>query len=152
MPSLGECLRRIALAAAMVDEIFKTTQNTNKTHLLASNYGTFCTLAQRRHIVTLVDRAMQYGDSINHAVDNLQISTQSVRRWRAGLQDTTNPQGCDLNKNHAGPAGFIDDIKEALIAFVTDWRDCGMPVSPFAPVCKIGSLKPEFLRSPLMRI
>ncbi len=41
MPPLGECLRRIALAAAMVDEFIETTHNTNKTQLLASNYGTF---------------------------------------------------------------------------------------------------------------
>jgi hypothetical protein len=36
-----ECLRRIALAAAMVNELEQNTQNTNKTQLLASNYGTF---------------------------------------------------------------------------------------------------------------
>ena len=41
MPPLGECLRRIALAAAMVDGFVETTLNTNKTQLLASNYGTF---------------------------------------------------------------------------------------------------------------
>jgi len=35
MPSLGECLSRIAPAAAMVNEFFETTQNTNKTQLLA---------------------------------------------------------------------------------------------------------------------
>jgi hypothetical protein len=33
MPPLGECLRRIAPAAAMVDEFVETTQNTNKTQL-----------------------------------------------------------------------------------------------------------------------
>ena len=42
MPLLVECLRRIASAAAMVDEFEQNTQNTsNKTQLLASNYGTF---------------------------------------------------------------------------------------------------------------
>jgi hypothetical protein len=40
MPPLGKCLRRIAPAAAMVNEFVETTQNTNKTQLLASNYGT----------------------------------------------------------------------------------------------------------------
>jgi hypothetical protein len=30
MQPLGECLRRIAAAAAMVDEFVETTQNTNK--------------------------------------------------------------------------------------------------------------------------
>ncbi len=41
MPPLGKCLRHIAPAAAMVNEFVETTQNTNKTQLLASNYCTF---------------------------------------------------------------------------------------------------------------
>jgi hypothetical protein len=41
MPPLVECVRRIAPAATMVDEFERNTQNTNKTQLLASNYGTF---------------------------------------------------------------------------------------------------------------
>jgi hypothetical protein len=43
MPPSGKCLRRIAPAAAMVNEFVETTQNTNtnKAHLLASNYSTF---------------------------------------------------------------------------------------------------------------
>jgi hypothetical protein len=44
MPPLGQCLRGIALAADKVDEFVETTQNTNKTQLLASNYGTFWSL------------------------------------------------------------------------------------------------------------
>jgi hypothetical protein len=41
MPPSGKCLRRIAPAAAMVNKFVETTQNTNKTQLLASNYSTF---------------------------------------------------------------------------------------------------------------
>jgi hypothetical protein len=41
MPPSGECLRRIAPAAAMVNGFVETTLNTTKTQLLASNYGTF---------------------------------------------------------------------------------------------------------------
>jgi hypothetical protein len=41
MPPLGRCLRRITPTAAMVDEFVETTQKTNKTQFLASNYGTF---------------------------------------------------------------------------------------------------------------
>ena len=41
MPPSGMCLRRIAPAATMVKEFIETTQNTNKTQHLASNYGTF---------------------------------------------------------------------------------------------------------------
>jgi len=37
----GECLRRIAPAAAMVNKFVETKQNTNKTQLLTSNCGTF---------------------------------------------------------------------------------------------------------------
>jgi hypothetical protein len=33
------CQRRIAPAAAKIDEFERNTQNTNKTQLLASNYG-----------------------------------------------------------------------------------------------------------------
>ena len=40
MLPLGECLSRIAPAAAMVNEFVETTQNTNKTPLLASDYCT----------------------------------------------------------------------------------------------------------------
>jgi hypothetical protein len=38
LPS-GKCLHRIAPAAAMVNKFIETTQNTNKTQLLAINYG-----------------------------------------------------------------------------------------------------------------
>jgi len=41
MPPLGKCLRRITPVAAMVNKFVETTQNTNKTQFLASNYGTF---------------------------------------------------------------------------------------------------------------
>jgi hypothetical protein len=41
MPLSVKCLRHIAPEAAMADKIEQNTQNTNKTQLLASNYGTF---------------------------------------------------------------------------------------------------------------
>jgi len=41
MPPSGKCLRRITPAAAMVEEFVETMQNTNKTQLLASNYGIY---------------------------------------------------------------------------------------------------------------
>ncbi len=40
LPS-GKCLRRIAPAATMVKKFVETTQNTNKTQLLPSDYRTF---------------------------------------------------------------------------------------------------------------
>ncbi len=41
MPPSGECLRRIAPAAVIVNEFVETTRNTSKTQLLPSNYGTY---------------------------------------------------------------------------------------------------------------
>jgi hypothetical protein len=41
MLPLGKCLCCIAPATTMVDKFVETTQNTKKTQLLASNYGTF---------------------------------------------------------------------------------------------------------------
>jgi len=51
MPPSGECLRRIAPAAAMVNEFVETTQNTNKTQLLASNYSTFQALVNSENFI-----------------------------------------------------------------------------------------------------
>jgi hypothetical protein len=45
MPPLGECLRRTAPAAIMVNEFVKTTLNTNKKQILPSNYGTVLLIA-----------------------------------------------------------------------------------------------------------
>ena len=39
LPS-GECPRHIAPAAAVANKFVETTQNTNKTQILASNYDT----------------------------------------------------------------------------------------------------------------
>ncbi len=44
MPPSVKCLHRITPAASMVKEFKPNTQNTNKTQLLASNYGTFRSL------------------------------------------------------------------------------------------------------------
>ena len=41
LPPSGKCLLCIAPAAVMVNKFVETTLNTNKTQLLASNYGTF---------------------------------------------------------------------------------------------------------------
>jgi len=41
MPPSVKYMRRIAPAAAMVNKFERNTQNTSKTQLLASNYGTF---------------------------------------------------------------------------------------------------------------
>jgi hypothetical protein len=51
MPLLDKYLRRIASAAAMVNEFVETTQNTNKTQLLASNYSTFRVLINSENFI-----------------------------------------------------------------------------------------------------
>jgi hypothetical protein len=51
MPPLGECLHRIAPAAAMVNKFVETTQNTNKTQLLASNNTTFRALVVDENVI-----------------------------------------------------------------------------------------------------
>jgi len=51
MPPSGECLRRIAPAATMVNEFVETTQNATKTQLLTSNYGTFRALLNSENFI-----------------------------------------------------------------------------------------------------
>jgi len=59
MPLLGECLRRIALAAAMLNELIETTQNTNNTQQLASNYVTFRVLVVCENFMPQIGPATQ---------------------------------------------------------------------------------------------
>ena len=134
----------------MIYALSGTSQSRLSARVSVERQRRIYTLAQRRHIVTLVDRAVQEdGVSFNRAADNLQVSGHSVRRWRVALvalQDPTNPEVHNgAESHHRGPVGFLDDIQEELIAFVTDWRDRGMPVTRFALVRKIGQLKPAFL-------
>ncbi len=51
MPPSGKFLHRIAPAAAMVKELIETTKNTNKTQLLANNYGTFRALVVSENFI-----------------------------------------------------------------------------------------------------
>ena len=69
-----ECLRRIALAAAMVNEFVETKKNTNKTQLLASIYGTF------RVLVVCVNFVPQNGPS-TQLIDE----TSCVKMWNATI-------------------------------------------------------------------
>jgi hypothetical protein len=62
LPS-GECLCRIAPAAAMVNEFVETTQNTNKTQLLASTYGTFRALVVCENFIPQIGPSTQLIDA-----------------------------------------------------------------------------------------
>ena len=109
----------------MIYALSGTSQSRLSARVSVERQRRIYTLAQRRHIVTLVDRAVQEdGVSFNRAADNLQVSGHSVRRWRVALvalQDPTNPQVCNgAETHHRGPVGFLDDIQEELIAFVCD--------------------------------
>jgi hypothetical protein len=65
MPPLVDCLRRIALAAATVNKFVETTQNTNKTQLLASNYGTFYGLVVCVNFIPQIRPSTQVIDATN---------------------------------------------------------------------------------------
>jgi hypothetical protein len=62
LPS-GECLRRIAPIAAMVNEFIETTQNTNKTQHLASNHGTIRALVVCENLIPLNGPSTQLIDA-----------------------------------------------------------------------------------------
>ncbi len=65
MLPLGECLRRIALAAAMVYKFVETTQNTTKSQLLASNYSTFWLLVVYENFVPQIGPSTQLIDAMS---------------------------------------------------------------------------------------
>ncbi len=64
LPS-GKCLRPIAPAAAMVNEFVETTQSTNKTQLLASNYSTFRALVISENFIPQNRPSTQLIDAIS---------------------------------------------------------------------------------------
>jgi hypothetical protein len=63
MPPSGKCLRRITPAAAMVNEFVETTQNTNKTQLLASNHSTFRALVISENFIPQNEPSTQLIDA-----------------------------------------------------------------------------------------
>ena len=65
MPPSVECLRRIAPAAAMVNEFVETTPNTNKTQLLPSSYGTFRSLVVCENFVPQNEPSTQLIDAMS---------------------------------------------------------------------------------------
>jgi hypothetical protein len=74
MPPLVECLRCITPGAAMVDEFERNTQNTNKTQLLASNYGTFWSLVVYENFGTR-----------NRSSTQLIDATSCIKMWNATI-------------------------------------------------------------------
>ena len=74
MQPSGECRGRIALMAAMVDAFVETTQNSNKTQLLASNYSTFQSLVVYEKFAPLLGPSTQL---IN--------ATSFVEMWNAKI-------------------------------------------------------------------
>ena len=50
---------------------------------------------------------------------------------------------------HKGPEGFLDNVKEELIEFITEWRDRGLPVSRFSVLQKATQFKPTFAEKSL---
>ncbi len=64
LPS-GECLRRIAPAAAMVDKYIENTQNTNKKLFLASDYGTNRSLVVYENFIPQKEPSTQLVDAIS---------------------------------------------------------------------------------------
>ena len=63
MPPFSKCLRCVALVAAMVNKFVETTQNTNKTQLLASKYGTFWSLAVCENFIPQNESSTQLIDA-----------------------------------------------------------------------------------------
>ena len=63
MPPLSECMRHIALVAAMVNKFVETTQSTNKAQLLASNYSTFWSLVVYENFVPQIGPSTQLIDT-----------------------------------------------------------------------------------------
>jgi hypothetical protein len=105
-------------------------------------------------VLSLVEEKMRDEKiSLARAASDISIPLSSIYRWRldANLPDLSTDASdiAEKNKNHQGPEGFLDDVKEELIAFITEWRDRGLPVSRFAVLQKATQCKPQFAEKTL---
>ena len=106
-------------------------------------------LRQKALILSLVEeKMMDKKVSLARAAGEIRVPLSSIYRWRGNadlpaLEDASGVVG-DKTRNHQGPDGFLDDVKEELMTFITEWRDRGLPVSRFAVLKKATECKPEF--------
>ena len=88
--------------------------------------------------------------SLPRAASEINVPLSSIYRWRAdaNLPDLSSDSSdiTERNKNHQGPDGYLDDIKDKLILFITEWRDRGFPVSRFSVVQKGNSVQANVCR------
>ena len=121
-----------------------------------------CDVAARRQysnhekslVLCVVDEKMRKeGISLARAATECGVPASSVFRWRANARlpnlTTDSSDAADKTRNHNGPEGFLDDIKDELITFITEWRDRGLPVSRCAVVQKATQYKPAFAEKTL---
>ena len=106
-------------------------------------------LREKALVLSLVEEKMKDESiSLARAASAFNVPVCSIYRWRANasLPDLSDASSAfaDKAKNHHGPEGFLEDIKEELVTFVTEWRDRGLPVSRFAVLQKATQYKPEF--------
>ena len=91
--------------------------------------------------------------SLARAACEINVPPSSIYRWRANANlpdlSTDSSDIAEKKQNHQGPEGFLDDIKDELISFITEWRDRGLPVSRFAVLQKATQYKPTFAEKSL---
>ena len=126
------------------------------TRRVAGNVAPHCrySFCKKNLILSLVDEKMREERlSLACAANELGVPVSSVFRWRAdaNLPDlsTDHSDVAEKTQNHPGPEGFLDDIKDELINFITEWRDRGLPVSRFAVLQKATQYKPAFAEKSL---
>ena len=98
-------------------------------------------------VLSLVEEKMKDEKlSFAQAAQAVNVPPGTLYRWRAddALPDLSDASCAfaDKAKHHPGPEGFLEDIKEELVTFITEWRDRGLPVSRFAVLQKATQHKP----------
>ena len=80
----------------------------------------------------------------SQAAAMLQVSPSQITRWRAkssSLQQAARPDSLQL---HKGPAAFLAEVNEQMVAYVNEGRAKGMDVSRLSLIRKACSLSPDF--------
>ena len=121
--------------------------NTQVAKKVARTYQQRYSFREKTLVLSLVEEKMKDEKiPFAQAARAVNVPACSLYRWRAdaalpALSDASSAFA-DRARNHQGPEVFLEDIKEELVTFITEWRDRGLPVSRFAVLQKATQHKP----------
>jgi len=100
---------------------------------------------EKMKIVQAVNKMQEEENiTLGVAAARLGVNCNNLVSWAKNKTVLSDSLVDDRLSLHKGPMSILEDLKDELLEFITQWRDKGFPVSRMCLVRKICALKPEF--------